>query len=218
MCTRKGTIKKIALSEFANPRRGGIIAIKLEDGDILMDVKKIEKNPEVVIATKKGIAIRFKEQDVRAIGRAGQGVRGISLEKDDEVIGMEVFSPEDVFVSVAENGYGKRTEVGKYRLQKRGGKGVINMQTSERNGNVIYIGKANEGQIMLITEHGITIRSKVDKISVIGRNTQGVRLVRLEEGDKVASVATVVGEEAEEENKPTELEQAAQEQKPEVKK
>ncbi|MBQ1609425.1 MAG: DNA gyrase subunit A, partial [Elusimicrobia bacterium] len=168
MCTRKGTIKKIALSEFANPRRGGIIAIKLEDGDILMDVKKIEKNPEVVIATKKGIAIRFKEQDVRAIGRAGQGVRGISLEKDDEVIGMEVFSPEDVFVSVAENGYGKRTEVGKYRLQKRGGKGVINMQTSERNGNVIYIGKANEGQIMLITEHGITIRSKVDKISVIG--------------------------------------------------
>ncbi len=216
MCTRKGTIKKIALSEFANPRRGGIIAIKLEDGDILMDVKKIDKNPEVVIATKKGIAIRFKEQDVRAIGRAGQGVRGISLEKDDEVIGMEVFSPEDVFVSVAENGYGKRTEVGKYRLQKRGGKGVINMQTSERNGNVIYIGKANEGQIMLITEHGITIRSKVDKISVIGRNTQGVRLVRLEEGDKVASVATVVGEEAEEEEtKPTELEQAAQETKPE---
>ena len=216
MCTRKGTIKKIALSEFANPRRGGIIAIKLEDGDILMDVKKIEKNPEVVIATKKGIAIRFKEQDVRAIGRAGQGVRGISLEKDDEVIGMEVFSPEDVFVSVAENGYGKRTEVGKYRLQKRGGKGVINMQTSERNGNVIYIGKANEGQIMLITEHGITIRSKVDKISVIGRNTQGVRLVRLEEGDKVASVATVVGEEAEEEETtPTELEQAAQETKPE---
>jgi len=215
MCTRKGTIKKIALSEFANPRRGGIIAIKLEDGDILMDVKKIEKNPEVVIATKKGIAIRFKEQDVRAIGRSGQGVRGISLEKDDEVIGMEVFSPEDVFVSVAENGYGKRTEVGKYRLQKRGGKGVINMQTSERNGNVIYIGKANEGQIMLITEHGITIRSKVDKISVIGRNTQGVRLVRLEEGDKVASVATVVGEEAEEETTPTELEQAAQETKSE---
>ena len=215
MCTRKGTIKKIALSEFANPRKGGIIAIKLEDGDILMDVKKIDKNPEVVIATKKGIAIRFKEQDVRAIGRAGQGVRGITLEKDDEVIGMEVFSPEDVFVSVAENGYGKRTEVGKYRLQKRGGKGVINMQTSERNGNVIYIGKANEGQIMLITEHGITIRSKVDKISVIGRNTQGVRLVRLEEGDKVASVATVVGEDAEEENKPTELEQAAQETKSE---
>ena len=191
MCTRKGTIKKIALSEFANPRKGGIIAIKLEDGDILMDVKKIEKNPEVVIATKRGIAIRFKEQDVRAIGRAGQGVRGISLEKEDEVIGMEVFSPEDVFLSVAENGYGKRTEVGKYRLQKRGGKGVINMQTSERNGNVIYIGKANDGQVMLITEHGIAIRSKVDKISVIGRNTQGVRLVRLEEGDKVASVATV---------------------------
>ncbi|MDD3053330.1 MAG: DNA gyrase subunit A [Endomicrobiaceae bacterium] len=196
MCTRKGTIKKIALSEFINPRKGGIIAIKLDDGDVLIEVKRIENNPEVVIATKQGIGIRFKEQDVRSIGRAGIGVRGITLNKEDEVIGMEVLSPADVFLSVSENGYGKRTEVGKYRLQKRGGKGVINMQTTDRNGSIVNIKKANDGQIMIITEHGITIRSKVENISVIGRNVQGVRLVRLEAGDKVAAIAHVIkGEE-----------------------
>ncbi|MCA6071029.1 MAG: DNA gyrase subunit A [Endomicrobium sp.] len=198
MCTRKGTIKKIALDEFTNPRKGGIIAIKLEDGDILTEVKAIDKNPEVIIATKKGIAIRFKESDVRAIGRNGMGVNGISLEKDDEVIGMEVFSPNDVFLSVSENGYGKRTEVGKYRLQKRAGHGVINMQATERNGNVVGIKKANVGEeVMIMTQDGITIRLRVNSISIIGRNTQGVRLVRLEDGDKVAAVASVVKDEVE---------------------
>ena len=197
MCTRKGTIKKIVLTEFANPRKGGIIAIKLEDGDVLTEVKAIEKNPEVVIATKKGIAIRFKESDVRSIGRSGMGVRGIDLEKDDEVIGMEVMSPDDIFLSVSENGYGKRTEVGKYRLQRRGGHGVINMQATERNGDVVGIKKANKGEeMMIMTQNGITIRMRVDSISVIGRNTQGVRLVRLDEGDKVAAIASVVKDEA----------------------
>lgn len=196
MGTRRGTIKKIALTEFANPRRGGIIAIKLEDGDVLTEVKAIEKNPEVVIATKKGIAIRFKESDVRAIGRAGMGVKGITLDKEDEVIGMEVMSPDDVFLSVSENGYGKRTEVGKYRLQKRAGRGVINMQATERNGDIVGIKKANKGEeIMVMTQNGITIRMKTDGISVIGRNTQGVRLVRLDEGDKVTAIAGVVKDE-----------------------
>jgi DNA gyrase subunit A len=199
MCTRNGTIKKIALDEFTNPRKGGIIAIKLEDGDILTEVKAIEKNPEVVIATQKGIAIRFKESDVRAIGRNGMGVNGISLEKGDEVIGMEVLSPDDVFLSVSENGYGKRTEVGKYRLQKRAGHGVINMQATDRNGSVIGIKKANDGEIMIITQNGITIRLRVDSISVIGRNTQGVRLVKLGDGDKVAAIASVVKEEGDSE-------------------
>jgi DNA gyrase subunit A len=197
MCTRKGTIKKIALDEFTNPRKGGIIAIKLEDGDILTEVKAIDKNPEVIIATKNGIAIRFKETDVRAIGRNGQGVNGISLEKDDEVIGMELFSPNDVFLSVSENGYGKRTEVGKYRLQKRAGRGVINMQATERNGNVVGIKKASDGEeVMIITQNGITIRLRVSSISVIGRNTQGVRLVRLGDGDKVAAIACVIKDES----------------------
>ncbi|MCL2389042.1 MAG: DNA gyrase subunit A [Elusimicrobia bacterium] len=199
MCTRNGTIKKIALSEFSNPRKGGIIAIKLDDGDILSEVKAINKNPEVVIATKQGIAIRFKEADVRAIGRAGMGVRGIDLEKGDEVVGMEVFSEGDIFLSVSENGYGKRTEVGKYRLQRRSGKGVINMQTTERNGVVVGIKKANAGEeVMIMTQNGITIRMRVESISVIGRNVQGVRLVRLEDGDKVAAVASVVKEDGEE--------------------
>jgi len=193
MCTRSGKIKKIALDKLSNPRKGGIMAIKLAEGDILKEVKAIEKNPEVIIATKKGIAIRFKESDVRAIGRSGIGVRGISLEKDDEVIGMEVFSPKDIFLSASENGYGKRTDVGKYRLQKRAGHGVINMQTTERNGNIVGIKKANAGEeIMILTQNGITIRIRADDISVIGRNTQGVRLVRLDEGDKVAAVASVI--------------------------
>jgi DNA gyrase subunit A len=197
MCTRNGTIKKIALEEFTNPRKGGIIAIKLEDGDILTEVKAIEKNPEVVIATKKGIAIRFKESDVRAIGRNGMGVNSISLEKDDEVVGMEVLSPDDIFLSVSENGYGKRTEVGKYRLQKRAGHGVINMQATNRNGNVVGIKKANDGEVMIMTQNGITIRLRVNSISVIGRNTQGVRLVKLGDGDKVAAIASVVKDDAE---------------------
>jgi DNA gyrase subunit A len=195
MCTKKGTIKKISLDEFTNPRRSGIIAIKLDDRDILTAVKAINKNPEVIIATKNGIAIRFKESDVRAIGRTGMGVNGISLGRDDEVIGMEVFSPDDVFLSVSENGYGKRTKVGKYRLQKRAGRGVINMQATKRNGKVVGIKKANNGEeMMIITQNGITIRFKVSNVSVIGRNTQGVRLVRLDDGDKVAAIACVVGD------------------------
>jgi DNA gyrase subunit A len=196
MCTRNGIIKKIALDKFINPRKRGIIAIKLEDGDILTEVKATNKNPEIIIATKKGNAIRFKESDIRAIGRAGHGVKGIRLEKGDEVVGMEVFSPDDIFLSISESGYGKRTKVGKYRLQKRAGHGVINMQTTRRNGNIVGIKKANVGEeIMIMTQNGITIRLRVSSISVIGRKTQGVRLVRLDDGDKVAAIACVVKDE-----------------------
>jgi DNA gyrase subunit A len=193
MCTRNGTVKKIALTEFSNPRKGGINVIKLDDGDILTEVKAINKNPEVIIASKQGAAVRFNEKEVRSMGRAAAGVRGINLEKDDEVVGMEILSHKDIFMSVSENGYGKRTEVGKYRLTHRGGKGVINMQTSERNGHVVGIKKANNGEeIMIMTQNGITIRFEVNKVSVIGRNTQGVRLVKLDEDDKVAAIASVV--------------------------
>jgi DNA gyrase subunit A len=196
MCTRNGKIKKITLDKFIKPRKHGIRAIKLEDGDTLTEVKAINKNPEVIIATKKGNAIRFKESGIRAIGRTGQGVKGIRLEKNDEVIGMEVFSPDDIFLSISENGYGKRTKVGKYRLQQRSGHGVINMQATKRNGNIVGIKKANDGEeVMIITQNGITIRLRVNSISVIGRNTQGVRLVRLDDGDKVAAIACVVKDE-----------------------
>ena len=205
MCTRNGTIKKIALEEFSNPRKGGIVAIKLDDGDILAEVKAVGKNPEVLIAAKNGQAIHFNIDEVRAIGRAGMGVNGIDMEKDDEVIGMEVLSKNDVVLAVSENGYGKRTEVSEYRLTHRGGKGVINMQTTDRNGKVIGIKRANAGEeIMIMTQNGITIRMNVDKISVISRNTQGVRLVKLDDGDKVAAIASVVKEDDEGEEQTTE--------------
>ncbi|MFH1368994.1 MAG: DNA gyrase subunit A [Elusimicrobiota bacterium] len=196
MCTKQGTIKKTQLSEFANPRKGGIIAIGLEKDDCLIEVKHTDGKAELIIATREGIAIRFKEKEVRIIGRSGKGVRGIRLNKGDQVVGMETVNAKDVFLTASENGYGKRTEVDQYRLQSRGGKGVINMKTTDRNGNVVGIKKANDGdEVMLMTEKGITIRLPVKDVSIIGRNVQGVRLVRLEDSDRLAAVAAVVREE-----------------------
>ncbi len=196
MCTRQGTVKKTPLSEYANPRKGGIIGIGLKSGDSLVEVKHTDGKQEVVIATKQGMAIRFKEEEIRSMGRAAKGVRGIRLNKPDEVVGMETVLPEDTFLTATENGYGKRTEVGKYRLQSRGGKGVINIKTTERNGLVVGIKKAKEDDdLMLMTEKGMTIRLPVKGVSVIGRNVQGVRLLRLEEGDKLAAIAYIVKEE-----------------------
>jgi DNA gyrase subunit A len=196
MCTVLGTIKKTPLSEFANPRRGGIIAIGLDDGDLLIGVKHTDGNSEVVIATQSGMAIRFKEKDVRSIGRAGRGVRGMRLAKGDKAVGMEAVTQKDVFLTATVNGFGKRTEIDKYRLQSRGGKGVRNMKTTERNGIVIGIKKATDcDELMLMTEKGITIRLACKDVSIIGRNVQGVRLVRLDEGDKLAAVTTVIAEE-----------------------
>ena len=196
MCTKQGTIKKTQLSEFANPRKGGIIAIGLEKDDCLIEVKHTDGKAELMIATKEGTAIRFKEKEVRIIGRGGKGVRGIRLEKGDEVVGMETVNGKDVILTATVNGYGKRSEVDEYRLQSRGGKGVINMKTTDRNGIVVGIKKANEGdEVMLMTEKGITIRLPVKDVSIIGRNCAGVRLVRLEDGDKLAAIAAVVKEE-----------------------
>ncbi len=209
MCTRNGTIKKTLLTEYDNPRKAGIIAINLEKGDVLIDVRRsVAVNDEIVIATKNGLAIRFKSRDVRPIGRACMGVRGIKLEDKDEVVGMEVVTPKDVFLTASVNGYGKRTDVGKYRLQSRGGKGVINMKTTDRNGHIIGIKKANdEEELMLMTEKGITIRLPVKDVNVIGRNVQGVRLVRLEDGDKLAAIATVVKEDDDEGAEPEKAKQ-----------
>ncbi len=195
MCTKHGTIKKTLLSEYANPRKGGIIAVGLKSDDSLIAVKHTDGKQEVVIATRQGLAIRFKEGEIRPIGRSGHGVRGIRLNKGDEVVGMETVLPEDTFLTATENGYGKRTDVGKYRLQSRGGKGVINIKTTERNGIVVGIKKANdEDDLMLMTEKGMTIRLPVKDVSVIGRNVQGVRLLRLDEGDKLAALAHIIKE------------------------
>ncbi len=197
MCTKKGVIKKTNLSEYSNPRKGGIIAINLDKDDSLIDVKHTDGKSEVIISTKNGFAIRFKEDKVRPIGRTGKGVVGIRFKsKDDEVVSLEVVKKDDILLTVCENGFGKRTKVEDYRLQTRGGKGVINIKTTERNGKVVGVKVANPGyEVMIMTEQGMSIRLKVDEISVMSRNTQGVRLVKLDEGDKVAAVANIVPEE-----------------------
>jgi len=196
MCTKHGTVKKTALTEYDNPRKAGIIAIGLDEGDTLIDVKHTDGDKQVIIATRQGIAIRFKEKDIRSIGRSGKGVRGIRLSEKDEVVGMEAITEDDVFLTVSTNGYGKRTEVRKYRLQTRGGKGVINMKATQANGLVVGIKKANDGsELVLMTEKGIVNRQPLEGILQKGRNIQGVRLIKLEEGDKLAALAITEREE-----------------------
>jgi DNA gyrase subunit A len=205
MGTSHGTVKKTPLSEFANPRRGGIIAIKLDDEDSLIGVNHTDGKSQIIIGTREGLAIRFKEEDVRPIGRAGMGVRGIKLVKGDRVVGMEAVGSKDTILIATENGYGKRTDIDEYRLQSRGGHGVINIKTSDRNGPVVGLIKANDGDdVMIMTEKGMSIRLPAKDVSIIGRNAQGVRLVRQEEGDKLAAI-TPLAKEDEEEDKQEEL-------------
>lgn len=194
MATKKGTIKKTNLSAYSNPRSNGIIAISLEE-DELIDVKLTDGNQEIILATRNGNAVRFNENNVRATGRSAQGVRGIRLLPEDYVIGMVVAKDDKTLLTVTENGYGKRTNIAEYRLISRGGIGVKNIICSERNGKVVSISSvSNEDEIMLITRNGITIRMPTSQISVIGRNTQGVRLIKLEENDKLVSVAKIAKE------------------------
>ena len=201
MCTRMGTIKRVELSEFAHIRRTGIIAIGLEEGDILISVQETHGNSDILIATKQGKSIRFDENQVRAMGRTAKGVRGIRLAQGDSVVGMEQ-APRDGaqpdVLSVCENGYGKRTEFSEYRTQNRGGSGVITIKTTARNGQVVGIKLVDESKdLMVITEKGMAIRIRCEQIRSVGRNAQGVRLVKLDEADKIARVAPVVKEEAE---------------------
>ena len=187
--------------EFANPRKGGIIAIKLDDGDSLISVKHTQGDSQIIIGTRDGIAIRFEEEEVRPIGRAGKGVRGIRLEGKDLVVGMEAVGAKDVFLTATENGFGKRTKVEEYRLQARGGKGVINMKTNERNGTVVGLVKANDGdEVMLMTAKGMSIRVPAKEVSIIGRNVQGVRLLRQDQDDKLAAIAPLAKEDGDEGN------------------
>lgn len=201
MCTRMGTIKRVELSEFAHIRRTGIIAIGLEEGDILISVQETHGNSDILIATKQGKSIRFDENQVRAMGRTAKGVRGIRLAQGDSVVGMEQAPREGAqpdVLSVCENGYGKRTEFSEYRTQNRGGSGVITIKTTARNGQVVGIKLVDESKdLMVITEKGMAIRIRCEQIRSVGRNAQGVRLVKLDEADKIARVAPVVKEEAE---------------------
>jgi DNA gyrase subunit A len=194
--TAKGTVKKTALEQFSRPRPSGIIAISLDPDDTLINVQLTTEEDETVLGTRGGMSIRFKQGDVRAMGRAAAGVRGISLDRDDAVVDMAVIRPGMSLLTVCENGFGKRTEIEEYRLQKRGGSGVINIRTTERNGSVVALRAVTDAhELMLITAKGIMLRTAVSQTREIGRATQGVRLIRLDEGDKVVSVARVARDE-----------------------
>jgi DNA gyrase subunit A len=241
MATRRGLVKKTALEEYSRPKSGGIIGINLDEGDTLIDVALTHPGDEVLLCTRNGMAIRFDESGARAMGRNTRGVKGITLQGDDEVVGMVVADPEGYLLTVCENGYGKRTPFGAntagadgepgasatgddeendaeaaapgdgeeeaagersamhYRKQRRGGKGVRDIRTSERNGRVVGVCSVRDADdIMLITTGGMVNRTHVREIRVVGRNTQGVRIMNLNEGDKIASIAQVAREEEEE--------------------
>jgi DNA gyrase subunit A len=195
MATEKGTVKKTALTAFSRPRKGGIIAIGIEEGDRLTHAKLTEGHNEVLLVTSEGQSIRFAEGDVREMGRGAYGVRGITLEKGDRVVDMEIVDESATILVIAERGYGKRTEFSEFRKQSRGGKGVICMRTGERNGRIVgAIGVRGDDEVLLTTASGMTVRTAVKEISIIGRATQGVRILKLDEGDRVASVARVIPE------------------------
>jgi len=218
MVTKNGIIKRTALDKYSNVRRTGIIAISLKENDDLVEVIKTDGKQEIFIATKKGQAIRFKEEQAREIGRTGQGVIGIRFkEGEDEVVGIAACKKPTI-LTITRNGYGKRTHIDEYRLQGRGGSGVINIKTEGRNGNVVGVRAVDDDdEVIVMSSKGQAIRTYIKDISTIGRNTQGVRIIRLKEGEKVASFAVIRAEgevpEKAEEAVPTEKEQEA---KPEV--
>ncbi|MBX3006436.1 MAG: DNA gyrase subunit A [Melioribacteraceae bacterium] len=196
MFTKNGTIKKTVLSAYSNIRRGGINAINLAAGDSLIEAKLSEGNNDIIIGTKHGMAIRFKEKDVRDMGRTATGVRGINLGKNDEVIGAIVVRNATSLLVVTEKGFGKRSEIEDYRLTKRGGKGVITVKTSEKNGLLMAMKEVNDtDELVIITTGGMVIRQNLKEIRVMGRNTQGVRLIRLNDDDAIADIARVIPEE-----------------------
>jgi DNA gyrase subunit A len=199
MATRQGVVKKTPLLEYSHPRTGGIIAVNLDEGDKLIAVSLTDGKQDVLLASKNGKSIRFREEDARPMGRVTRGVRGMSLEDDDVVIGMaivnEQFTSSTLF-TVTENGFGKRTELTEYRRQSRGGKGVITIKTTERNGCVVDIKQVtDENDLMLITDQGKIIRMPIVGFSVIGRNTQGVRLMVTEENERIVAVAKLAEKE-----------------------
>jgi DNA gyrase subunit A len=199
MGTRKGVVKKTDLSAFSNPRAGGIIAMGVEEGDSVIAVELSDGKEQIFLGTRDGMAIRFDETDVRAMGRTAYGVRGISLREGDEVVAMEVVREGGTMLTVTQNGYGKRTELEEYRVQSRGGIGIINIQTSERNGKVVGIAYVrDEDELMLISQQGKILRMVSRDVRAIGRATQGVRLIEMDEGDEVVSVAKLAEREEEE--------------------
>lgn len=209
MVTQKGTIKKTTLKSFRNPRSNGIIAINLAEGDMLWETLLTSGKDNILIATHRGQAIRFPETDVRPTGRTSRGVLGIRLSPEDYVVGVSIAADDQTVLSITENGFGKRTQVGEYRLQSRSGKGIINIKTNERNGNVVsMLTVDDDDEIMLISTDGNVIRVQVAEVRTIGRNTQGVTIMKPQPGAVVSAVARALGEKKEEdatESAPTEV-------------
>jgi DNA gyrase subunit A len=197
--TQQGTVKKTALEEFANVRKGGINAISIEPGDTLIDVKLTSGQDQVVLITKEGMSIRFPEEDVRSMGRPAAGVRGIHLDDADAVVALAVVVPNATLLVAGENGIGKRTVFDEYRVQSRGGKGIITMKTTDKTGKVIgALTVREEDEMMLITVGGQLVRIRVKDVRETGRNTQGVKLIDLAENDRLKAIAPVISEEREE--------------------
>ena len=197
MATKTGVIKKTLLKEYDSGKKTGLIAINLRDDDELIDVRLTDGNNDIVLVTEKGLSITFKEQDVRPVGRVAQGVIGMRLNSDDAIIGMEPIQDRKngTLLAITENGFGKRTELEEYRVQTRGGKGVITYKITSKTGNLVGIRIANDDEdVMMITDKGIVIRIKASEISVLGRNTQGVTLMRTNDGGKVVSIETIKDE------------------------
>ena len=192
--TARGYIKKTDLLSFAKPRTSGLIALTIDDDDTLIGVDHTDGTNEIIIGTRMGMAIRFSEDDVRAMGRTARGVRSINLKKsDDAVVGMVILRDEvPHLLSISENGFGKRTTFDEYRVQGRGGSGLINFKLSDKTGLVSGImGVRPVDDLMVITESGIIIRTPIEQISIVGRSTQGVKIINIGEGDRVASITRV---------------------------
>ncbi len=196
--TAKGTVKKTPMAAFSRPRPSGIIAISLDADDSLINVERTSGEHEIVLGSREGMAVRFHESGVRAMGRGAHGVRGMTLEPDDTVVAMVAIQPGMSVLTVCENGYGKRTDIEEYRKTRRGGKGVINIKTTDRNGRVVAIkAVVDDDELMLITAKGMMLRTDLTAVREIGRATQGVRLIRLDEGDKVVAAAKLAKDEDE---------------------
>jgi DNA gyrase subunit A len=200
--TQNGIVKKTDLMAYSNPRAGGIIALTIDEGDRLIAARLTDGDMDILLASRNGKSIRFHETDVRSMGRTARGVRGMALEGDDLVIGMETVteSTAATLVTVTENGYGKRTSLDEYRVQSRGGKGIITIKASERNGKVVDIKLCEEdSDLMFITDRGKVLRTSVGHLSIIGRNTQGVRLMVLEPDERIVAVAKLAEKEEDQE-------------------
>ena len=202
--TEAGVVKKTALSHYSRPRPSGIIALRIDESDRLLTVKVTDGGSDLVLATRMGYSVRFPESDLRSLGRATRGVRGISLRRGDRVVSMECLlppTPETTLLTVSENGFGKRTALGEYRRQSRGGKGIINLKVSDRTGSVVGVREVTEGtDLMLITHEGKIIRITAGSVSRIGRSTQGVKVMDMGDGDRIVALARIPdrGEEGEE--------------------